>query len=297
MIEIKPIRSLEDMYTVVELQHSYWGDDVEAAIPAHMLFSLANNGGHVLAAFDDETMVAALIGFLGTSEDDSRRPAMANLQLVSKRMVVLDTYRNRGLGYRLKLAQRDLAIEQGIRLISWTFNPLLSANAYLNVRKLGVTSQRFIQNYYGTAEVSGGLVTLGSSDRLVAEWWVTHRRVEERLHGSRGDLTLEHYLGAGTVIVNPTSVTDDGIALPPEKITRPASSMALLEIPNNFNNMVADNETLARHWSSHIREMFQDLMREGYMVTDFLYEPYENRQRAFYLLSYNGPQYQSFTMN
>src|SRR5690606_1782525 len=112
-IEIRALHSLSDMAAAVDLQKSYWGDDLESVIPAHMLFSLANHGGHVLAALDGNQMAGVLVGFLGTNMEEPDRPAMANLQIVSKRMVVLSEYRNRGLAYRLKLAQRDLAIRQG----------------------------------------------------------------------------------------------------------------------------------------------------------------------------------------
>jgi predicted GNAT superfamily acetyltransferase len=262
-----------------------------------MLFSLANHGGHVLAAFVGGHMAGVLVGFLGTSEQDSERPAMAGLQIVSKRMVVLPDYRNHGIGYALKRAQRRLALQQGVRLVTWTFDPLLSTNAHLNVRKLGVTCHVYHENYYGTDDVGDGLVTLGTSDRLLAEWWVTNRRVEERLHGNRGDLTLRQYLQANTTIVNAATLTSDGALLPAETLHQPASSMALLEIPLHYPDMVRDNPALATRWREHGRRVFEQLFTSGFMVTDFIRESYEGRERAFYLLTYNGPQSDSYTLN
>lgn len=295
-IDIRPLRRLEDMRMVVELQRTYWGDDLESVIPAHMLFSLANHGGHVLAAFDGERAVGVLVGFLSTYEQEPRRPAMANLQLFSKRMVVLPEYRGRGIGYRLKLAQRAIAIEQGIRLIVWTFDPLLAPNAHLNIRKLGVICHTYHENYYGTSS-EGGLAKFGSSDRLLAEWWVTNRRVDERLHGSRGGLTLAHYLEAETTIVNPSTLSDDGALLPSDTITEPATSFGLIEIPTRYTAMESGNQKLAQAWRMHIRNVFQQTMARGFIVTDFVTETHEGRERSFYLLSYNGPQSDSFSMN
>ncbi len=63
---IRILQKLEEMHEAVELQKTYWGMDLESVVPAHMLFSLATSGGHVLAAFDGDKMVAVLIGFLGT---------------------------------------------------------------------------------------------------------------------------------------------------------------------------------------------------------------------------------------
>ena len=294
--EIRPLRALEEMRPVVELQKGYWGDDLESVIPAHMLFSLANHGGHVLAAFDGEQPVGVLVGFLSTNMEEPKRPAMANLQIFSKRMVVLPEYRSQGIGYRLKLAQRDLAIEQGIRLVVWTFDPMLSVNAHLNIRKLGGICQSYHEDYYGTSS-EGGLAKLGSSDRLMLEWWVTNRRVEERINGSRKDLMLSHYLDANTSIINPSALSHDGILLPAEKTVAPTGTFALLEVPTRYPTLETSNPQLARAWRLHTRLMFRQMFAGGFVVTDFLTEEYEGRERSFYLLSYNGPQSDSFSMN
>lgn len=108
---------------------------------------------------------------------------MANLKMVSQRMAVIPEYRGTGVGYELKLAQRRLAIQLGIRLITWTFDPLLSRNAHLNIRKLGAIGQVYYRDYYGSGD--SALVKLHSSDRLLAEWWVTSNRVEQRINGRR----------------------------------------------------------------------------------------------------------------
>ncbi|MBZ0289860.1 MAG: hypothetical protein K8I30_19715, partial [Anaerolineae bacterium] len=246
-LPIRALRSLNDMRAAVELQKIYWGNDIESVIPAHMLYSLATHGGHVLAAFDGERMVAVLVGFLGTSMEEIDRPAMANLQIVSKRMVVLPAYRNRGLGYRLKVAQRDIAIKQGVRLITWTFDPLLSTNAHLNIRKLGGICHEFLQNYYGVDD-SGGLVRDGNSDRLLIEWWVTNRRVKERLEGERGGLGLRQYLEAAIPIINPTIAGVGGSPRPLENVLTPSGWMALIEIPTDFLALARVDERLARAW-------------------------------------------------
>lgn len=290
-MEIRALRTLDEMRQAVALQRVYWGDDLESVVPAHMLFSIASYGGHVLAAFDGDKMVGVLIGFLGTNMAESSRPAMANLQFVSKRMVVLPEYRNQGLGYRLKVAQRDLAIKQGVRLIVWTFDPLFAVNAYLNIHKLGGICREFRQDYYGT-EATGGLTVLGSSDRLVVEWWVTNRRVEERINGRRTELGLKHYLDANTPILNPTTLRTDGLCMPTNNPARTfGSSMVLLEIPVDYSAIVQADPELARQWRTHSREQLSALLDAGYLVTDFLRELYEGRQRAFYLLSHSGPQF------
>ncbi len=291
-IRIRALTTLDEMRSAVELQKSFWGSDLEATVPAHMLFSLATHGGHVLAAFDGEKIVGVLIGFLGTSGDEPDRPAMANLQIVSKRMVVLEEYRGQSIGYHLKREQRRLAIKQGVRLITWTFDPLLAPNAHLNIRKLGAISDTYIENYYGTVE-GGGLTTLGTSDRLVADWWVTNRRVEERLNGDRGGLGLRHYLEADTRIANATRADSSGYVLPAEQILLPTTSLVLGEIPVNYGAIVRDNPELAQIWRTHVRALFQRLFGLQYIITDFVRENFEGRDRAFYLLSQNNKPFEA----
>lgn len=276
MIEIRSLHARHEMQTAVDIQKVYWGDDPENLVPAHMLFSIVNYGGHVLAAMDGDTMVGVLIGFLGTNIEDRKRPAMANLLLASKRMVVLPQYRGQGVGYRLKLAQRDIAIQQGVRLINWTFDPLVSRNAYLNIRKLGCVTHRYETDYYADGE-----------DRVVVDWWVTSRRVEERLNGSRGVLTLRQYLETGAPIYNPTRRTDDGGVVPGDELVKPQGSFALVEIPQDFESIAKLNPTLALRWRHTIRDAFRVLLSEGFIVTDFVRESHEGRERTFYVFSFS----------
>jgi chorismate synthase len=296
-ITIRPLFGLDELRAMVDLQHTYWGDEAESVVPAQMLFSLANHGGHVLAAFDDDRPVGLLVGFIGTDSAVTDRPALANLQIVSKRMVVLPDYRGSGIGFRLKKAQRDLANQQGIRLVTWTFDPVMALNAHLNIRKLGGICTRYYQDYYGTDEMSG-LALLGTSDRLYVEWWVTNRRVDERLHGKRPELSLAQYLSASTPILNPSAPGPSSLAEPwPSLPQFTDSTLALLEIPADFHALLARDVELARAWRGHTRAMFVQAFARGFVVTDFLRATADGRDRAFYLLSYNGPQFETISYN
>jgi predicted GNAT superfamily acetyltransferase len=96
---------------------------------------------------------------------------------------VIDEYQNRGVGRLLKLAQREDALERGINLIEWTFDPLHLKNAHFNIERLGAIVRHYIPNLYGrtSSPLHAGLPT----DRLVAEWWVRSQRVEDVLAGNQ----------------------------------------------------------------------------------------------------------------
>jgi predicted GNAT superfamily acetyltransferase len=95
----------------------------------------------------------------------------------------LREYRDRGLGKKLKLMQREDALERGIQLIEWTFDPLELKNAFFNIERLGAVIKRFVPNQYGTtsSHLHGGLPT----DRCIAEWWVDSERVRTTLGGKK----------------------------------------------------------------------------------------------------------------
>jgi predicted GNAT superfamily acetyltransferase len=100
-------------------------------------------------------------------------------------LAVLQNYRNIGLGRRIKLFQREDALNRGFELIEWTFDPLEIKNAYLNIEKLGAIARPYNINQYGitSSPLQGGLPT----DRLVAEWWLKSKRVESILKGKMSE--------------------------------------------------------------------------------------------------------------
>lgn len=275
-IDIKPLTTLDEMRVAVELQRVFWGNDLESVTPAHMLFSLANYGGHVLAAFDNQRMVGVLIGFLGTSKNTVS--AAADLQVVSKRMVVLPEYRGQGIGYRLKLEQRALAIRQGLQKISWTFDPLMALNAHLNIHKLGVVSRVYLENYYGTSN-EGGLTTLGSSDRLLVEWHICEPPVEVRLGGQTPQWAN------GLPIVNMPEVQKSGHITSLEESYGLPDPVLKVEIPSDYPMMVRSEPELAKRWRTHTRAVFQKLFVQGYAVADFIDESVSGIRYGYYVFT------------
>ncbi len=275
MIEIRSLHTMDEMHAAYAVQQECWGADSETLVSPRTLFSYVNYGGHVLAAMDGEQIAGLLFGFLGTIIEESHRPAMANLLIASRQMVVRPAYRNQGIGYQLKLAQREIAQKQAVRLVMWTFDPLMARNAHLNVRRLGVVCRRYKPSYYAPDE-----------DRLFAEWWITSRRVEERVNGSRSQLALSQYLETGAPVVNPTHATAEGF-MPSSELTSPQGSFALVEIPTYYEQIAQESQAQAQRWRENVRRAFHMLTGEGFIVTDFLREQHEGRDRAFYLLSFD----------
>jgi len=142
-------------------------------VPDQIFIVARKTGGQVMTAYDGRTPVGFALAFA------AMREGLAYLH--SHMVAVLEEYQNRGVGRMLKLAQRENALDRGINLIEWTFDPLQLKNAYFNIERLGAIVRRYIPNLYGrtSSPLHAGLPT----DRLVAEWWVGSQRVEAVLAG------------------------------------------------------------------------------------------------------------------
>lgn len=151
----------------VALQQEIWGEADLEVEPATLFVVASETGGQVLGAFDGERMVGFTLAIAGFVE--------GRVFLHSHMTGVLAEYRDRGVGRALKLFQRDDALERGIRLVVWTFDPLEARNAHFNLNRLGAISRKYLPNLYGvtTSPLHWGLAT----DRLWAEWHLDSARV------------------------------------------------------------------------------------------------------------------------
>lgn len=172
-ITIRRCHGLDEMRACVALQKEVWNFTDAELVPLRLFVVGEKIGGQVMGAFDGETMVGFAFALPGARAGRS--------YLHSHMLAVRSGYRNHGLGRRLKLFQREDALARGFELMEWTFDPLEIKNAYLNIEKLGAIARRYNVNQYGitSSPLQGGL----PSDRLIAEWWLKSKRVENLLRG------------------------------------------------------------------------------------------------------------------
>jgi predicted GNAT superfamily acetyltransferase len=166
-ITIRKCEGLEELKACVALQKEVWNFDDIDLIPLRMFVVGQKIGGQVIGAFEGSELVGFAFSIPGS------RSGQAYLH--SHMLAVRPTWRNHGLGRRMKLAQREDALVRGFDLIEWTFDPLEIKNAHLNLMRLGAIVRRYSINHYGfsSSPLQGGLPT----DRLIAEWWIRSRRV------------------------------------------------------------------------------------------------------------------------
>ncbi len=286
-VTIRPLSSHDDYQQTRQIQMITWGVDVSETIPPLTVHALHYNGGTALGAYDDNRLVGYALGTLGTIEAPNRidQIAAARLKMYSVIMGILPEYQSQGIGTQLKLAQREAALHQGIRLITWTYDPLESRNGRLNIGKLGAVCHKYYRDFHGPmAGLNAGL----ASDRFEVEWWVTSNRVEGRVAQQRRPLSLDAMLGAGAIVVNEAQFDDDGLLIPPLDFAHSENNLLLVEIPADIQALKAADLALAQQWRQHTRQLFEYYFAANFAVTDFVFQAEDNgRSRSFYLLTHN----------
>jgi predicted GNAT superfamily acetyltransferase len=250
-IDIRECTTVEEFDQCVRLQREAFGlPDLELSPRRHLIVA-RSAGGFTLGAFEGERMV----GFVLNQVAVSRSPGTGAEETIgySHMMAVAKEYQNRGVGARLKWAQRARAVSEGRRLIRWTWDPAQSRNAHFNLNRLGVVVRRYAENYYGTdySTVTGKFgEPLGlDSDRLVAEWGLDSPRVEALARG-------------GT----------------PEPRGEPEASVA---IPANWGTLVREDPAAARVELLRVRREFQTALASGLVCAGFERDPSRPRYLFF----------------
>jgi predicted GNAT superfamily acetyltransferase len=284
-IVVRPLTTPAEMTAVEELQKVAWNIGDLEVTPVHVLHAIHHNGGMLYGAFDGDKLVGFVLGILGTVPGDGRKDqvAAARLKLYSVEAGVLPEYQSLGVGYQLKLAQREFAMNIGLRLITWTYDPLESRNGRFNIGKLGAVCHTYYRDFHGQLSgINAGLPT----DRFEAEWWITNNRVEARVVKGKRPLPLKMFLNSGALLLNETTLNEAGLPVPSRRPLSPDVNLLLVEIPADFQAIKQQDFDLALAWREHTRHLFEELFQENYTVTDFVYEVGENgRARSFYLLT------------
>lgn len=281
-IKIRHIETPSGLKAVEALQRQVWNTSDVEVVPTHTLLAIVHGGGLIIGAFDDDRLVGFVLGFTGFDPKNSGE----KMWHCSHMAGVHPDYRDCGLGFQLKRAQWQMVRQQGLSRITWTYDPLQSRNAKLNISKLGTICNNYLPNYYGELkdQFNRGLPT----DRFRVDWWINSVRVKRRLGKSPPKrLDLVHYLSADATRLNETKLNESGFITPLSTYNSIVSDALLIfEIPANFPKIKEVDLDLALEWRLHSRSIFQDAFRKGYIVTDFVFLP-GSHPRSYYVLS-NG---------
>jgi predicted GNAT superfamily acetyltransferase len=267
----------EEMTAVEDLQRLVWAGPKIEVVPKDLLLAAVHNGGLAIGAFVGADLVGVCFGFPGFYAT----PDGPRLKHHSHMLAVHPDWRSKGIGFALKRAQWQMVRKQGLDRITWTYDPLLSRNAHLNIARLGAVCNTYLRSEYG--EMRDGLNAGLPSDRFQVDWWLNTERVKRRLsRRSRPSLTLNHYRAAEATLLE-ARLDREPLARPAEEILSLTGTLLLVEIPSDFLPLKAVDLSLARDWRFYTREVFENAFAAGYLITDFVHE----NGRSFYVMT-NG---------
>ncbi|MFH8252753.1 GNAT family N-acetyltransferase [Microbacterium sp. B2969] len=159
-VVVREVTSIDEQSAVVRLLSEIWGRSLDnPPVPPELLRAFAKAGNYISAAFDDERIVGATIGFHSTPEKHALHSHIAGVR---------PELTGRSVGFAMKQHQRAWALSRGIDTIEWTFDPLVARNAHFNVMKLRAMPVEYLTNFYGVMpDVINGE---DETDRLLVRW-------------------------------------------------------------------------------------------------------------------------------
>ncbi|WP_027408411.1 GNAT family N-acetyltransferase [Anoxybacteroides tepidamans] len=250
-ISLRTIDTVEELQKMAQLEQNVWKSN---PTPLHQTLTAAKNGGIVIGAYVEERMIGFVYSFPGYKN--------GQVYLCSHMLGIDESFRNRGIGYILKMKQAEEAKKLGYETIRWTYDPLESRNGYLNIVKLGAICSEYIENCYG--EMNDALNHRLPSDRFNVEWKIGSDYLEERkqifsnIHRSE-EAEVLHW-----------KIREDG---EPEAFFSSDGWQSLLKqrmvfvpVPLHFQRLKEKDHQLALDWRHKTREVFVKLFREGWAV-------------------------------
>jgi predicted GNAT superfamily acetyltransferase len=267
-IVIREITELAEMRELESVQREVWRVEDIDVLPALALRPQVDVGAILIGAFKGREIVGFVYGYPGFVDGQTI--------IHSDMLAVKPEFRRFGLGYLMKLAQRDKALEQNIDCITWTFDPLQLRNANLNFGRLGVTSNRYLVDYYG--QTSSFLHSFGT-DRLWVKWLIKTDRVKDRIQS--GVRTAE---GSNELADIPTLVWVGRDGEPLMNEVDYSAGKLLIEIPGDINKLVSRNDGSAMRWREVTRDAFLTAINAGYSIEDFFVVEKDLSTVGMYLL-------------
>lgn len=283
-IALRLIQTWDEYLAAEELQRVVWQmPDWRDVVPANLMITVQKNGGIVLGAFDGARLVGLALSFIGI--DRHFQPPIT--KQCSHMLAVLPDYQSLKIGLQLKFRQREIALAQGIPLMTWTYDPLLALNANLNLARLGAIARRYVENAYG--EMSDGLNAGLASDRFEVEWWLNAPRVQARATGPAAPEDWESLLARGATEAFVISRDERQLPHIQSETFPPGAGMPgenwLVEIPADLAAVKLASPVLAVEWRSRTRSFFKRAFAAGYAATGFIFSRQGEFPRAGYLLT------------
>lgn len=224
-----------------------------------LLRAMTKAGNYASGAYDvaSGALLGACIGFFGP-------PSHAELH--SHIAGVVPAGLGRSVGFALKVHQRAWSLRRDVRVIAWTYDPLIRRNAYFNLVKLGALPVEYLRNFYGAMAdvINGGSET----DRMLVHWDLRSVAAADASAGKPRPASFADERARGGVVA--LSAGPDG--LPVAGLPLAGGSGArrfLVGVPADIEAMRQSDPARAAAWRTALRDVLSPLIAGGGRVTGF----------------------------
>jgi predicted GNAT superfamily acetyltransferase len=263
-VDIREPTTLPELEGVVGLFEGIWGPSVGLSLA--LLRAAALAGSYIACAVRDEAIVGASFGFLAQQDGE--------LHLHSHITGVHPTLQGAGMGLALKLHQRRWALERGIGSVTWTYDPLVRANAYFNLAKLGAEIVAYYPNFYGA--MPDAINSGDETDRVLVTWRLESERAVDATEGRLTEPDVTSLLSTNAAAVLDADAND-----------RPGRGdgegpVLLFRVPRDIVDVRRRDQELAHDWRRALRETMGRALNHGYVATAMT-------RSGWYVLERKGP--------
>ncbi|MFC5175409.1 GNAT family N-acetyltransferase [Nocardioides taihuensis] len=251
-VAVREVGDLTGMAAVVDLYAEIWGRSANPPVTLELLRAFTKAGNYVGGAYDGDRLVGACVGFFHAPSEDALHSHIAG---------VAPDMAGRNVGFALKLHQRAWALLRGVSEVAWTFDPLVSRNAWFNLAKLAAEPAEYLPNFYGAMldSINGD----DDSDRLLVRWRLRDPAVVAACAGRPVVLRAADELAAGAVVA--LGIDADGAPAP----GRVDAATSLVAVPPDIQALRATDPALAQRWRVAVRDALSQLVADGGRVAGF----------------------------
>lgn len=246
MTQIRSLADPQEMSQAQRVLMQVWQSET-CQLDAATMQALAHTGNYVAGVYASDDpgaeMIGCGVGFFTAPQEH---------RLHSHIVGIVPRFAGRGLGTAVKQHQRDWCRVRGITSISWTFDPGIARNAYVNFTKLGTRAEAYLEDFYGS--LVDGLNAGSPSDRLLVSWDLTTPRPTPGVI-AEGPVVLR--VGANG---EPVAAPDSG-----------AGAVAVVEVPTDLEQIRRTDPGLAHAWRLALREVLEPYVAApAWRVSGFL---------------------------
>jgi predicted GNAT superfamily acetyltransferase len=252
-VRIRTVTELAELDAVYRLYDAIWRPDPKnPPVTTELLRALTKAGNYVGGAFDGADLVGACVGFFSAPAGTAMHSHVAGVGRAAM---------GRSVGFALKLHQRAWAIQRGVSEIAWTFDPLVSRNAYFNLAKLAARPAEYLPNFYGG--MNDGINGTGDTDRLLVRWNLHAPDVIAACAGSVKLRSAADERARGAAVALARSA-DGG----PEAGSVGAATL-LVAVPPDVEALRTTDPSCAQEWRLATREVLGGVMADGGAIAGF----------------------------